>query len=123
MLKSKPFLLALLILCIALSIFVFQKRNVIFQEGNPIPFAIAISKMVIQDKEMMAVEPINNEYPSLVKRGEMEPFINMMEEDGWTFVNRDIIANSQTFEKGDQSKSFSYKYFNKVLFLDLLILK
>ncbi|MEN1937457.1 hypothetical protein AAIE21_18180 [Paenibacillus sp. 102] len=112
MLKSKPFILALLI-CIALFIFVFQKRKVIFQEGNPIPFAIAISKMVIQDKEMVAVEPIDNEYPYLVKRGKMEPFINMMEEDGWTFVERDIMANSLTFEKGDQSKSISYKYYTR----------
>ncbi len=112
LLKSKPFILALLI-CIVLSIFVFQKRQVIFQEGNPIPFAIAISKMVIQDKEMVAVEPTDNEYPYLVKRGKLEPFINMMEEDGWTFVKRDIMANSLTFEKGDQTKSIPYKYYTR----------
>lgn len=112
LLKSKPIILALVI-CIALSIFIFQKRKVIFQEGNPIPFAIAISKMVIQDKEMVAVEPIDNEYPYLVKRGKMEPFIDMMEEDGWSFMERDIMANSLTFEKGDQSKSVSYKYYTR----------
>lgn len=78
-----------------------------------------MSKMVIQDKEMVEVEPIDNQYPYLVKRGKMEPFIDMMEQDGCTFVDRDIMANSLIFEKGDQSKSVPYK----LLHLDLFILK
>lgn len=72
-----------------------------------------MSKLVIQNKEMVAVSSIDNQSPYLVKRGKMEPFINMMEEDGWTFVNRDIMANSLTFEKGDQTKSVAYKYFTR----------
>ncbi|EJS55376.1 hypothetical protein CN445_02050 [Bacillus cereus] len=112
MFKSKFFIFTLLV-CTSLSIFIFYKRDVIFQEGNPIPFALAMSKMVIQDKEMVEVEPIDNQYPYLVKRGKMEPFIDMMEQDGWTFVDRDIMANSLIFEKGDQSKSVPYKYFTR----------
>ncbi|MDP7978884.1 hypothetical protein [Bacillus multifaciens] len=112
MLKSKPFILALLI-CIILSVFVFQKRKVIFQEGNPIPFAIAISKMIVHDKEMVAVEPIDNEYPYLVKRGKMEPFINMMEKDGWNFVERIETTNALVFEKGNETKSIPYKYYTR----------
>lgn len=110
--KSKLFRITLLIF-IFLSIFIIQKRHVIFQEGNPTPFAIAISKMIFQNKEMVEVQPIDNKYPYLVKRGKIEPFINMMEEDGWTFVERNIMANSLTFEKGDQSKSVSYKYYTR----------
>ncbi|EEK79294.1 hypothetical protein COE58_01240 [Bacillus cereus] len=112
MLKSKFFIFTLLV-CTLLSIFIFQKRDVIFQEGNPIPFALAMSKMVIQNKEMVEVSSVDTESPYLVKRGKMEPFINMMEEDGWIFVNRDIMANSLTFEKGDQTKSLPYKYFTR----------
>ncbi|TCW54033.1 hypothetical protein EC917_10988 [Bacillus thuringiensis] len=112
MFKSNFFIFTLLV-CTLLSIFIFSKRDVIFQEGNPIPFALAMSKLVIQNKEMVAVSSIDNQSPYLVKRGKMEPFINMMEEDGWTFVNRDIMANSLTFEKGDQTKSVAYKYFTR----------
>ena len=112
MFKSKFFIFTLLV-CTSLSIFIFYKRDVIFQEGNPVPFALAMSKMVIQDKEMVEVEPIDNQYPYLVKRGKMGPFIDMMEQDGWSFVDRDIMANSLIFEKGDQSKSVPYKYFTR----------
>ncbi|MED0936643.1 hypothetical protein COE20_01300 [Bacillus cereus] len=112
MLKSKFFIFTLLV-CTLLSIFIFQKRDVIFQEGNPIPFALAMSKMVIQNKEIVEVSSIDDQSPYLVKRGKMEPFIKMMEQDGWSFVDRDIMANSITFEKGDQMKSVSYKYFTR----------
>ncbi|NWK70315.1 hypothetical protein HWX41_14835 [Bacillus paramycoides] len=112
MLKSKFFIFTLLV-CTSLSIFIFQKKDVIFQEGNPIPFALAMSKMAIQDKEMVEVEPIDDQSPYLVKRGKMEPFIDMMEQDGWSFVDRDIMANLLTFEKGDQTKSVAYKYFTR----------
>ncbi|KMN42425.1 hypothetical protein [Bacillus sp. LK2] len=112
MLKSKFFIFTLLV-CTLLSIFIFQKRDVIFQEGNPIPFALATSKMVIHDKEMVEVSSIDEQSPYLVKRGKMEPFIEKMEQDGWSFVDRDIMANSLIFEKGDQSKSVPYKYFTR----------
>ncbi|MFB6730389.1 hypothetical protein ACMZ5A_19890 [Bacillus mobilis] len=112
MIKSKFFIFTLLV-CTLLSIFIFYKRDVIFQEGNPIPFALAMSKMVIQNKEMVEVSSIDDQSPYLVKRGKMEPFIEMMEQDGWSFVDIDVIANSITFEKGDQTKSVSYKYFTR----------
>ena len=42
--KSKTIVIALVIISI-LSIIIFQKRDVIFQEGNPIPLAVAITKV------------------------------------------------------------------------------
>ena len=77
MLKSKSFRILLLIF-ILLSIFIIQKKDVIFQEGNPIPLAVAISKMIFQDKEITEVkgpEEMGGIYGYLVKRGEMKPFI------------------------------------------------
>ncbi len=35
-----------------------SKKDVIFQEGNPIPLAVAISKMIFQDKEITEVKGI-----------------------------------------------------------------
>ncbi len=54
MLKSKVFLITILILSL-LSIFIVQKKDVIFQEGNPIPLAMAISKIIFQNKEIESV--------------------------------------------------------------------
>ncbi|MDM5210727.1 hypothetical protein QUF94_04635 [Peribacillus sp. NJ4] len=55
MLKSKAFRMLVLIF-ILFSIFIILKKDVIFQEGNPIPFAVAISKIIIQDKEITEVK-------------------------------------------------------------------
>lgn len=116
MFRSKILIVALLILTV-LTIFIFQKREAIFQEGNPIPFAIAASKMILQDKEVVKIER-QDEYSGesnlyLVKQGEMDPFIKMMEMNGWDFTNRDIIQNRLDFERENQSIGLGYRYYTK----------
>lgn len=115
MLKSKTFIIILLIFSL-LSIFIIQKRDVIFQEGNPIPLAVAISKMVLQDKEIAEVkgaDEIDGIYGYLVKRGEMEPFIEMKEKDGWDFTERMDTSNALVFEKGNMTQSIAYQYYTR----------
>ncbi|PEK59731.1 hypothetical protein COM55_02940 [Bacillus pseudomycoides] len=116
MLKSKKFIIPLLIFTL-LAIFIIQKRAVIFQEGNPIPLAIAMSKMIFQGKEIVEVEQNEDdyryEYPYLVKRGKMDPFIKIMEDDCWEFIERLETANTLIFEKGNQTKSIPYEYYTR----------
>jgi len=101
-----------------LSIFMIIKKDVIFQEGNPIPLAVAMSKIIFQDKEIAEVKGsvddyVDGIYGYLVKRGEMEPFIKMMEEDGWSFLERRELSNALVFEKGNVTQSVSYQYYTR----------
>ncbi|HEK9103642.1 hypothetical protein KFD70_25770 [Bacillus pfraonensis] len=116
MLKLKKFIIPLLIFTL-LAIFVIEKRRVIFQEENPIPLAIALSKMIFLNKEIIEVEPNEDRYSDvslyLVKRGKMEPFIEMLEKDGWTFVEQLEYQNALIFEKGNQTQSISYRYYTR----------
>ncbi|WP_127760597.1 hypothetical protein [Peribacillus asahii] len=109
MLKSKVFIITALIFSL-LSIFIIKKREVIFQEGNPIPLVVAISKMIFQDKEMVEVWR-DEEY--LVKQGEFAPFIEMMDKDGWNSVKIIENANHLVFEKDNMTKSISYKDYTR----------
>ena len=115
MLKSKVFIITILMFSL-LSIFIIQKKDVIFQEGNPIPLAVAMSKIIFQDKEIAEVkgtEEVDGVYRYLVRRGEMEPYIKMMEKDGWRFVERNEISNSLVFEKGNTTQSVAYQYYTR----------
>jgi len=113
--KSKVLLIIVGMLCL-ITIFVVQKKEVIFQEGNPIPMGVAITNLVLQDGEIAKVkgsEEVRGVYGYLVKRGEMEPYIKMMEKEGWRFVQRDEISNALEFEKGNTSKRVSYQYYTR----------
>jgi len=112
LIKSKSFIITIGIISL-LAIFLIQKRDVIFQEGNPIPMAISMSDMVFQDKEIAEIQGADGINKYLVKRGEMEPYIQMMEKDGWRFLERDEIANNLKFEKGNTTKSIAYQYYTR----------
>jgi hypothetical protein len=91
-------------------IFIIQKRDVIFQEGNPIPYALAISKMIVQDTGIVEVWK-DEQY--LVKRGKLEPFIKMMEKKGWEYVGKDRVGNALEFRKGNDNRRFGYQYYTR----------
>nr|WP_018783428.1 hypothetical protein [Bacillus sp. 95MFCvi2.1] len=114
--KVKKFIIPLLIFTL-LAIFVIEKRRVIFQEENPIPLAIGMSKMIFQGKEIVEIEQNEDRYSDvslyLVKRGKMEPFIKMLEKDGWKFVEQLEYQNALIFEKGNQTQSISYRYYTR----------
>ncbi|MGE6257264.1 hypothetical protein ACQKCU_05020 [Heyndrickxia sporothermodurans] len=115
MLKSKFFIITILMFSL-LSIFIIQKKEVIFQEGNPLPLAVAISKIILQDKEIAEVkgtEEADGIYGYLVKRGKMEPYIKMMEKQGWRFVEKNEISNALVFEKGNTTQSVAYQYYTR----------
>lgn len=73
--------------------------------------------MFFLNKEIIEVEPSEDRYSDvslyLVKRGKMEPFIEMLEKDGWTFVEQLEYQNALIFEKGDQTQSISYRYYTR----------
>ncbi|MYL44286.1 hypothetical protein GLV94_01375 [Virgibacillus halodenitrificans] len=115
MLKSKTFIITMGVISI-LSIFIISKKDVIFQEENPVSMAIAMSKMIFQDREIAEVkgsEEVGGVYGYLVKRGEMDPYIKMMEKEGWRFVERDEIGNSLRFEKGNTTQSIAYQFYTR----------
>lgn len=109
MLKSKAFIITL-VLFILFSLFIFLEREVIFREGNPIPMALAIGKLTVQDKGIAQVWK-NEQF--IVKRGNMEPFIEVMEKKGWELVERDKMSNTMTFKKGNDTTAFSYEYYTR----------
>lgn len=100
-----------------MAIFIVQKRAVIFQEENPIQLAIAMSKMIFLNKQIVEVEPNEDRVSDvslyLVKRGKMEPFIKMLEKDGWTFVEQLEYENALIFKKENQTQSISYRYYTR----------
>ncbi|CEG26254.1 hypothetical protein [Bacillus sp. B-jedd] len=112
MLKSKVFIIPA-VLIVVLSIFIFVKREAIFQEGNPIPLGIAASKMILQNKEIVRVSKDIEKASYLVKRGEFEPFLQLMEAEGWELINRNKTQNLLVFEKESQSIGVGYKYYTK----------
>jgi len=73
--------------------------------------------MIFQGKEIVEIEPNEDRYSDvslyLVKRGKMEPFIKMLEKDGWTFVEQLEYQNALIFEKGNQIQSISYRYYTR----------
>ncbi|WNB91029.1 hypothetical protein [Bacillus sp. NEB1478] len=109
MFKSKKFITSLVILSLII-LLIFQKRDVIFQQGNPIPYALAISRMIVQDKGIVEVWK-GEQY--VVKRNKLEPFITKMKKDGWEYVGRDKKANALLFKKENQSMSVSYQYYTR----------
>ena len=111
--KLRLSFIALSVILSVACVFFIQKRNVIFQEGNPIPLAIAMSKMVLTDKNIMEVQTDDITHPYLVKRGELDPYIEMREKNGWEFISRDIYGNSLTFQKGNTTESIPYRYFTR----------
>ena len=113
LMKLRLSFIALSVILSVTCVFFIQKKDVIFQEGNPIPFAIAMSKMILTDKNIMEVQTDDTPYTHLVKRGELEPYIEMREQDGWEFLERDIYRNSLTFQKGNMTESVSYRYFTR----------
>lgn len=75
-----------------------------------------MSKMIFQDKEIAVVkgtEEVNGIYGYLVIRGEMEPYIKMMEKDGWRFIKKNEISNALVFEKGNTTQSVAYQYYTR----------
>ncbi|PGX90169.1 hypothetical protein COE15_26950 [Bacillus cereus] len=111
--KLRLSFIALSVILSVACVFFIQKRNVIFQEGNPIPLAIAMSKMILADKNIMEVQRDDIPHTYLVKRGELDPYIEMKKKDEWEFVNRDIYGNSLTFQKGNTTESIPYRYFTR----------
>ena len=111
--KLKIFFISLLVIFSIACVFFVQKKDVIFQEGNPIPLAISMSKMILADKNIMEVQTDDITHPYLVKRGELDPYIEMKEKNGWKFVSRDIYGNSLTFQKGNTTESIPYRYFTR----------
>lgn len=110
--KSKTFLITIGLISL-LAIIVIQKKDVIFQEESPVLMAVAMSKMIFQNKEIVEVKETDGTYGYLVKRGEMEPYIKMMENDGWLFMGRDEIQHALKFQKGNTTQSVAYQYYTR----------
>ncbi|RHW43315.1 hypothetical protein D1B31_01200 [Neobacillus notoginsengisoli] len=112
MLKSKPFIVTAVFLSVLL-VFVFLKREAIFQEGNPIPFGIAAVKMFLQNDDIVKVKKDPETASYLAKQGDFKPFIKLMEKEGWELINRSKTQNLLVFEKENQSIGVGYKYYTK----------
>ncbi|PGK51962.1 hypothetical protein CN918_29670 [Priestia megaterium] len=110
---KKALLLVFIGIIVLVGSFVFIKRDVIFQEGSPIPYAKAASKIMFQKKKVVKVKDEEGMVTYMVKQGDMDPFIKEMENHGWTYTNRDILANRLDFDKGNRSLGCGYKYYTR----------
>lgn len=111
--KLRIFGTFLFIVSLVFAIFIFQKRDVIFQEGNPTPLAIAASKMLIKDENVVKVGEKDHLVTYLGKQGESGPFIKMMKKEGWKLTDRSETQNLLVFEKGNHSIGVGYKYYTR----------
>ncbi|WP_061860377.1 hypothetical protein [Priestia megaterium] len=110
---KKILLIISICLLLFMSLFIFIKRDAIFQEGNPTPYALAASKMIIKQKEIVKVKAEEGTVTYMVKQGDLDPFIKEMENHGWTFKDRDMIANRLDFEKENRGLGCGYKYYTR----------
>ncbi|MED3690078.1 hypothetical protein P4534_14885 [Peribacillus butanolivorans] len=110
MFKSKFFRFFIIILAL-IFVLVFIKRDVIFQEGNPIPLAIAITKLTFQDVEMVRVWQNPDQY--IVKQGNYEPFIKYMEDEGENYIGEFEDGFLFENEKGNVTSHIGIKSFTK----------
>lgn len=101
-----------LALSVATVVFI-QKKDTLFQEGNPIPLAGAMTDMLLKDERVAEVKGTDEARRHLVKRGDTDAYIEMMEAGGWRYAGRDEIANRMEFEKGDETKSVTYQYYTR----------
>jgi len=111
--KTKLILSIIIVFVFGFSIFVFQKRETIFQEENPTPLAIAASKMLLQQKDVVEVGEKDNCTLYLGKQGESKPFIKLMNKKGWKLVDRSETQNLMVFEKGNHSIGVGYEYYTR----------
>lgn len=108
MFKSKLFKIFIVIFILIFILF-FLKKNIIFQEGNPIPLTIAITKFNLQDTDMVLVWKNPDQY--LVKKDNFQPFIKHMKNEGWSYIEKN--KNSLLFQQKNITKSVSYKSFTR----------
>ena len=106
-------LLLIISICLLtfIGVFIFMKRDAIFQEGNPTPYAFAASKMMIKENKIVKVKEKTVTY--MVKQGEMDPFIKEMTKRGWKLEDRDIMGNKFIFNKGRVTLGCGYKYYTR----------
>ncbi|MDP1420083.1 hypothetical protein Q8G35_17200 [Peribacillus simplex] len=108
--KSKIFRVFIIMLAL-MFVLVFLKRDVIFQEGNPIPLAVAITKLTFQDVEMVRVWQNPDQY--IVKQGNYEPFIKYMEDDDWKYIGENGDGLLFVNKKGSVTSAIGVRSFTK----------
>src|SRR6478735_6634757 len=108
-------LLLIISICLLtfMGVFIFIKRDTIFQEGNPTPYALAASKMMIKENKIVKVKKEEGTVTYMVKQGEMDPFIKEMTKRGWKLEDRDIMGNKFIFNKGRVTLGCGYKYYTR----------
>ncbi|HAA89415.1 MAG: hypothetical protein XD63_1670 [Thermoanaerobacterales bacterium 50_218] len=64
----------------------WPKFLTIFQEGNPLPVALAVAKLELTGAEIVSVTP--DETRLIQKSGTEEPLTRFLAERGWRFKDR-----------------------------------
>ncbi|TFH58046.1 hypothetical protein [Peribacillus frigoritolerans] len=108
--KSKIFRVFIILFALVL-VLIFLKREVIFQEGNPIPLAVAITKLTFQDVEMVRVWQNPDQY--IVKQGNYEPIIKYMEDNSWEYIGENGDGLLFVNEKGNITSVIGVRSFTK----------
>jgi len=110
--KMKKVLAAIIIIVILTGII---ERDVVFQEGNPVPLAFGILKLNITDQSIVKISASPDKYIIRSRDGDA-PYIKFMEENGWKFV--DQLGAGLVFEKNGEkhiSVSRMFTRFYKVI--------
>ena len=110
---KKLLLITSICLLTFMGVFIFIKRDTIFQEGNPTPYALAASRMMVHEKKVVKVKEDEGTVTYMVKQGKMDPYIKEMQKHGWTYTDRNIFSNRLEFKKGNKILSCGYKYYTR----------
>ncbi len=98
----------LLVISILLALILIIQKNVIFQEGNPIPVVIGILKLELTSNDL--VEISENKY---IVKNDLKEYIKLKENQGYEYVEQ--LGSGYVFVKEEksyisQTKQYTRRY-------------
>jgi len=93
----RKILIKVLLVIILFAVFVgVIERDVIFQEGNPLPVITGILRITLIEGQIAQISDEPEKYIVKKKDG-YEPFIRLMKKNGWTYIEQ--MGAGLVFEK------------------------
>lgn len=81
---------------------VISFRDIIFQEGNPLPVAIGILKISIAGEQIVKISADPDKYIIKTQDG-YKPYIKLMESEGWGFIEQ--MGSAVIFDRNGQRRA------------------
>lgn len=99
-----------IVFIILFGLFTIGYKDVIFQEGNPLPIVKGIGKMMITGESLVQYAENPDKY--ITKSGnEYEPLKQFMNEKGWEYQEQ--MGAGFVFKKGNDTTTVSTRLYTK----------